>query len=82
MNTYVIIDRDSLHEYTFLTVKTPELYSDSSWRATPNHTPKFDETSWYIKGSSHLKDKILYPEQFAHLTLLEYMQTYHPEHLI
>lgn len=82
MNPYVVIDRDSFNECAFLTVKVPELYSDASWRATPNHTPKFDKTNWYIKGSSHLEDRVVYPEQFAHLTLLEYMQTYHSEHLI
>lgn len=82
MNPYVVIKRHSYDKYCFLTVKVPELYSDASWRATPNHTPKFDNTNWYIKGSSHIKDRVIYPEQFVHLTLLEYMQTFYPEHLI
>lgn len=83
MNPYVVIKkRHSYDKYCFLTVKVPELYSDKCWKVTPNYKPKFDKSDWYVKEFSYFSKKVFYPEQFAHLTLLEYMQTYHPEHLI
>jgi hypothetical protein len=77
-NFYVIIKNQS----EYLTVEVPSLCADKCWVFKPNHTPNFDSSAWYIKGSPNLKAKVVYPEQFAHLTLFEYMQTYHPEHLI